>query len=87
MREFKTRDMAMAAYLVMLGHEEVRCEQIDGDSFAVMVFDMDDEELMDDVDVYHAGEARVEPKHFQQKITLVREQLKEAAGRTSRRGR
>jgi hypothetical protein len=85
MREFKTRDMAMAAYLVLNDHEPLRCEQIEGDSFAVMVFDMDDEELMDRVDVYHAGEARVEPKHFQQKVTLVRERLKEAAGRSRAR--
>ena len=81
-REYKTQDMTCAAYLMMQGFDPLRCEEVDGDTFAAMFFDLDDEGLMDEVDVFHAGEARVEPKAFQRKIAIARTQLREAAEST-----
>jgi serine/threonine-protein kinase RIO1 len=85
-QEYKTRDIAMATFLCMQGHESLRCEKIDGDKFAVMIFKTNPE-LFADVDLYHSGDARVEPRAWQDKFASVRENLMEAAGKMSRRGR
>lgn len=85
--EYKTMDIAMATFLVMQGHSPLRCEKIDGDKFAVMIFDATDRGFYDNVNLYHSGDALVEPRTWQDRFASVRDRLMNAAGKTPRRAR
>lgn len=77
-QEFRTKDMALAAFLLVEGYPFLRCEKVRR-GLAEMIFDCDDD-LGAAVEEYKTGSATVEPRMFVAKIAFVRTKLREAAG-------
>lgn len=72
--EFRTTDLALAAYLCVEGHRFLRIERNNGSQFATIIFDGDDE-LGSDVEDYKSGNALVEPLTFQKKVHWLRNKM------------
>lgn len=74
--EYRTSDLALCAFLHLEGFGFERIEKVDAKR-AEMVF-ADGEELRDAVMDYQTGNASVEPREFQRKISWVRGHLLDA---------
>lgn len=77
--EFKTPDMALAAFLLMEGFRHVRIEVSNGNgrSTAQVVFSTEPE-LHGAVEDYELGQGEVEPRDFMRKVAFVRNRMKDA---------
>lgn len=84
--EFRTTDMALAAYLCVEGHRFLRIERKHGTSIATIVFDGDDQ-LGVDVEEYQSGNALVEPLTFQKKVYWLRNKIHKVTNSTRSNGR
>lgn len=80
-QEFKTKDMALSAFLLTEGYPFLRCEKA-GRGVAAMVFDCDDD-LGSAVEEYNSGMAKVEPRAFVAKVAWVRGKLRDASSANS----
>lgn len=72
--EFRTTDMALAAYLCCEGHRFLRIEGNRGTHIVTIIFDADDD-LVVDVEEYQSGNALVEPLTFQKKVYWLRNKI------------
>lgn len=83
--EFRTRDLALAAFLCVEGHRFLRIERDDKSPFSIVIFDADDD-LITDVEDYQSGVAQVEPREFQKKVHWLRNKMNPNGNPKVRRG-
>ena len=70
--EWRTRDMALAAYLGCIGYEYVRMEHEDDSCYWVFV---ETDEMPDQVFTYLEGRATVEPNAFNSKFAALKRDM------------
>lgn len=73
LKELRTDDLAMAAYLNLEGHRHIRLEMRDRRS-AEWIF-AGDGPLHEAAEIYQQADARVEPLEFNRKLREVRDEL------------
>lgn len=83
--EFRTTDLALAAYLCVEGFRFLRIERRKGTHIADIIFD-GEQMLYAAVDEYEVGHATVEPRTFQQKVHWLRNKMNPNGNKAKRRG-
>lgn len=76
MSEYRTSDLALCAYLKSEGFGYTRIEKV-AETRAEMIFE-DGDDLRNAVMDYQTGNAKVEPREFQQNVGWVRGRLLDA---------
>lgn len=82
METWRTDDLALATYLVVSGNGTIKLElEWDGDiAYGYFVFRMSDS-LLDDVEDFISGNARVEPREYSRRFGRMKKSVYKAEGK------